>query len=150
MHTIDQCMWGYQTHFRANIRFLANRVLERIGAGEEAHVLLVGSLMPNGRARHLVCVEPEDGPLNQAPFEGLAQEIEYAISIDERQNMFYSDEATMRDKPENIRRAVTREKISERLASYDAQHGVTSFCGGVYPVQGYYVCPVLQLPTKLF
>lgn len=150
LHTIDQFMWGYQTHFRTSIRLLANRVLERVGAGEEAHALLIGSLMPTGRARHLVCVEPEDGSLSQAVFEGMAQEIEGAILIDERQNMFYGDEARMRDKPENIRRAVTREKITERLAGYDAQQGVKSFCGGVYPVEGYYVCPVLQIPTKLF
>src|SRR3712207_2352114 len=66
LHTIDQFMWGYQTHFRAHLGFLANRVLERIGAGDEAHALLVGSLLPTARARHLVCVEPEDGQLTQA------------------------------------------------------------------------------------
>ncbi|MHB1993443.1 hypothetical protein [Metallibacterium scheffleri] len=29
MKTIDQFMWGYQTHFRASVEILANKVLER-------------------------------------------------------------------------------------------------------------------------
>ena len=150
MKTIDQFMWGYQAHFRASVRYLANNVLERIGAAEEARALLIGVRRPDQAARHSVCVEPEDGDCPQSLFEGLLQEIEEAIPLDERQNMFFGDEPSMRDKPENIRRAVTREKIAERLRSYDAAHGVKSFCGALYPIDRYYICSVVQVPETLF
>lgn len=149
MMTIDQFMWGYQTHFRSSVRYLANRVLERIGAGEEARALLIGVRRPDSEARHSVCVEPEDGDCPQSLFDGLLQDIEVAIPLDEMQNISYDHEPSMRDKPENIRRSVTREKVAERLRAYDTAHGVRSFCGAVYPVDGYYVCPVIQIPEAL-
>jgi len=149
MKSIDQFMWGYQTHFRSSVRYLANKVLERIGADEEARALLVGVRRPDSEARHAVCVEPEDGDCPQSLFDGLLQEIEKAIPLDEMQNMFYDHEPTMRDKPENIRRKVTREKVAERLKAYDTAHGVLSFCGAVCPVDGYYVCPVIQIAEDL-
>ena len=149
MKTIDQFMWGYQTHFRASVRYLANTVLERIGAAEETRALLIGVRRPDETAPHSVCVEPEDGDCPQSLFDGLLQEIEEAIPLDERQNMFFDDEPSMRDKPENIRRGVTREKIAERLRPYDAAHGVKSFCGAVYPIDRYYICPVVQVPETL-
>lgn len=147
--TINQFMWGYQTHFCFSVRYLANQVLERIGVEEEVQALLIGVLRPGHRSRHAVCVEPEDGECPQSLFAGLLNEIEAAIPLDDRQKMFYGDEATMRDKPENIRRAVTREKITERLKPFDADNRVKSYCGSVYPIGDYYVCPVIQVQESL-
>lgn len=142
-------MWGYQTHFRSSVSFLANEVLKRIAAGDTAAVLLVGVRRPGREVRHAVCVEPEDGSWKQALFDGVDQEIERAIPGHSLQEMFYGDEPRMRDKPENIRRTVVKEEIERRIASYDQENGTLSFCGSVYPVDDYYVCTIIQVNAAL-
>jgi hypothetical protein len=150
MQAIDQFMWAYQTHFRSRVRYLANGVLERISAGEAAAALLVGVRRPEHNARHAVCVEPEDGPWPQALFDGVDREIESAIRIHPLQNMVYDDKPSMRDKPENIRRAAVREEIARRIQLFDHENATVSLCGSVYPVDHYYVCPIIQVPGSLF
>jgi hypothetical protein len=150
VHTINQFIWGYQTHFRASVRFLANEVLKLIGVGEIAEVLLVGVRRPEHENRHAVCIEPEDGPWPHSLFEGVDQDIEAAIPVHELQSMVYGDEPSMQDKPENIRRLVVQEEIQRRIGSFDSKNGTTSFCGAVYPVRDHYVCTIIQVPAELF
>ena len=58
-NTIDQFMWGYQTHVRASVRYLANRVLERIGAEEETRVDLKNLHLQIGARGRLSFGSPE-------------------------------------------------------------------------------------------
>ncbi|WP_415553145.1 hypothetical protein, partial [Gluconobacter cerinus] len=54
-------MWGYQTHFRAQLEYRAKSIFQLLGAETEPRVLLVGMRRPGLSQGHPVCVEPEDG-----------------------------------------------------------------------------------------
>lgn len=148
---INLFMWGYQPHFRSQVEHQAIRVLEELGvpaAGVEC--LLVGAKRPDHDNRNEVCVEPEDGKWPVDLFGELPDLIETEVANHPNQNMFYGDSASMRDKPENIRRDSVRRAVQKILVEYDSRHGVTSFAGRPAPVDAFYVVPVLQVPTSVF
>ncbi|MBD1835249.1 DNA integrity scanning protein DisA nucleotide-binding domain protein [Cyanobacteria bacterium FACHB-472] len=61
------------------------------------------------------------------------------------QHMYYSDEPTMRDKPENIRRQSVREAIEEALGKIDSNNETRSFCGVPVRLGNFHVAPILQV-----
>ena len=99
---------------------------------------------------HGVCVEPEDGKWPLDLFDGLLDEIETQVAQHPLQSVFYTDEPSMRDKPENIRRDSVRRAVQAALNAYDSTNGVRSFTGPPAPIGDHYVVPVLQLPEELF
>jgi hypothetical protein len=143
-------MWGYQDSYRVHIEILARNVLEKLGAPEEAEVLIVGARRPSSNNTNPVCVEPEDGKWPISLFDGLLNEIESNYQNHELQNIFFGDEPSMRDKPEWIRRDSVRQAVAEALNSYDIENGVTTFCGEVRCIDDYYVTPVIQIPNSTF
>ena len=148
---INLFMWGYQPHFRRQLERQANRVMEELGvpaAGVEC--LLVGAKRPYRDNPNEVCVEPEDGKWPLVLFDGLLDSIETEVANHPNRNMAYGDEASMRDKPENIRRDSVRSAVQKALVRYDSRHGVQSFTGWPAPVDDFYVEPVLQVPTSVF
>ena len=103
--TIDLFMWGYQTHFRWNVEYCMNSVMEELGVLDAgAECLLVGARAPDSQNINEVCVEPEVGKWSLGLFDGLLAAVESEVAEHPLQNMYYGDEPSMRDKPENIRR----------------------------------------------
>ena len=148
---INLFMWSYQTHFRHRFEHLANKVIEELGepaAGAEC--LLVGARIPDRPNPNDVCVEPEDGKWPVHLFDGLPDSIRTEVANHPSQNIFYGDEASMRDKPENIRRDSVRRAVQKALVAYDSTHNVQSFAGPPAPVDAFHVVPVLQVPAELF
>ena len=144
-------MWGYQPHFRYEVERLANNVMGNLGVPEtRAECFLVGAKIPGHRNLNPVCVEPEDGKWPISLFDELPKAIETEVANHPLKDVFYGDEPSMRDKPENIRRDSVCRAIHKTLEAYDAAHQVRSFVGSPAPVGDYYVAPVLQLPNKLF
>jgi hypothetical protein len=148
--TIKLFMWGYQSHFRLAVELRAKRVFELLGAEIEPKVFLVGLRLPDLAPGHPVCIEPEDGEWPLAIFDDLGEQVERAIPNHPQQQMFYTHEPTMREKPERIRRMTITEEIKRRLDPEDQKLGRKSFCSTAYPVGDYYVVSVLQLPLRLF
>jgi hypothetical protein len=150
-HSITLFMWGYQSHFRFKFEYLMDSVMKELGVHQAGgKCLLVGAKIPGADVHHDVCVEPEDGQWPLALFAELPASIEEIVKTHPLQNMFYSDEATMRDRPENMRRDSVRQAVQAALVYYDAKEGVRSFEGAPAPVGGYYVVPILQLPNAIF
>ncbi|EQB0490344.1 hypothetical protein ACYAQ7_002537 [Vibrio alginolyticus] len=143
-------MWGYQDSYRVHIQILIRQVLEILGAPEEAEVLLVGALDIHSNNRNSICVEPENSKWPLSLFEGLLDRIESTYKNHDMQNIFYGDTASMRDKPEWIRRDSVRESVKKSLVAYDIENKVTSFCGEPRRVGDYYVTPVIQIPNTTF
>jgi len=148
--SINLFMWGYQDSYRIHIRSLARDVLKHLGAPAEADVLLVGARQPKSKNRNPVCVEPEDGRWPLALFDGLLDSVESTYNNHDLQTMFYGDEASMRDKPEWMRRDSVRKSVSKALKVFDTRHDVTSFCGEVRRVDEFYVTTVVQIPNTTF
>jgi len=144
-------MWGYQSSYRWEIEYLMNSVMRELGVHEaNCRALLVGVKIPGVDVPHPVCIEPEDGPWPLDLFSRLREAIEEKIKTHPLQNMFYGDEPSMRDKPENIRRDSVRQSAQAALIPYDEMNGVRSFAGACAPRDGYYVVPILQIPAALF
>lgn len=146
--SITLFMWGYQEHFRWSVEYLADKVLEALGAGVKAEVLLVGARRPDGRREHPVCVSPEDGKWPVQLFGNLLPAIERAYVENELHHMFFGDERTMQEKPEWARRASVSTCVAQALEDYDRSNGVISFIGLPRRIDDYYVTPIVQLPKK--
>ena len=63
-------MWGFQRTFRSAVEIALQRSLEVLGVAAEPTVFLIG-LLKEGGSGHPLCVEPEDGPIVPADFDGL-------------------------------------------------------------------------------
>jgi len=147
---IDQFMFPYQHSFRGGLQILVESVLRDLGANAPTKVFAVGARAPDANERHDVCIEPEDGEWSRESFEGLLAKNEGTLRDHPMQRMFYGDEASMQDKPENIRRSSVTETVRAILVSSDKGNALRSFCGFSVRVGGYYVVPVIQLPERLF
>lgn len=141
-------MWGYQHHFAFEVKYLAKRVCEEIGAPFEPDVLLVGVRRDEGRPVQPVCLEPRNGLWSPSSFRDLEAQIAADIPKHPMQNMFYGDAPSMAEKPDNIRRMVIRDTVLERLKPGDDLRGATSFAGWPQPVGDYDVVTILQVPTE--
>ena len=63
-------MWGFQRTFRSAVEIALQGSLEVLGVAVEPTVFLIG-LLKEGGSGHPLCVEPEDGPIVPADFDGL-------------------------------------------------------------------------------
>lgn len=149
--SITLFMWGYQHYFQWEIEYLMTDVMGKLGVQEaNAECFLLGAKIPDRKNPNDVCVEPEDGKWPIDLFDALLDVIETEVSDHPLQNMHYTDEPSVRDQTERIRRDSVRRAVQKILADYDTEHSVSSFVGKPAPVGDYYVTPVLQLPDKLF
>jgi hypothetical protein len=142
-------MWGYQPHFAGALLVRSEQVFEELGVAIKPDVLLVGVLKPDAKD-HPVCIEPEDGKWDLSLFSDIPTRYPETVRNHPLQNMFYGDEPSMRDKPENIRRSSAMMVVQDSLKKFDQDHDVKSFCGAARPVGNYYVVPVFQIPKSLF
>jgi len=149
-HTIDLFMWGYQPHYRATLEYLAKDVFKQLGAETPLKVLLVGALDPSKHNYNPVCIEPENNQWSLSLFTNLLDLIETTVDTHPLQKMFYSDEQSMRNKPDVIRKDSVAKSVQELLIPFDKQNKVRSFCSGSYVVGDYYVVPIIQIPESIF
>jgi hypothetical protein len=147
-HVLKYFMWPYQSHFRWEMEYRAKKVLERLGVDIPLQALLVGVRVPEITDDHPVCFDPEDREWNIGVFAECHRRTEDTYKDHPEHGMFYSDEATTRDQPENIRRDSARLAVREALHAYDGGHGTRSFCGDAVRVGSYHVVPVLQLSRE--
>jgi hypothetical protein len=138
-------MWGYQPHFRIQMERRAKQALAALGANIEVKALLVGVRLPEITNDHFVCIEPEDGEWNIAAFNDVHRRAGEIFTTHPDQQMFYGDEPSMLDKPENIRRKSVREAIEEVLSRIDSDRGTRSFCGVPVRLGNFHVAPILQV-----
>lgn len=143
-------MWSYQESFRISCQMLIRDVLKELGAEGNAEVFLVGARVPESTNTNGVCIEPEDGKWPLSIFSGLLDSIESIYANHHSKDMFYSDPASMRDKPKWMRQDSTRRAVENALKGYDEANNVISFCGATQCVGEYYITPVIQVPESTF
>ena len=142
-------MWGYQEHFAHSMEYRAKDVLNTLGVDMDVKGVLVGVRLPDSSDGNDVCFVPEDD-FNPDVFSSCHTRTEEIYSNHPDHKMFYGDEPSMRDKPENIRRKSVRQAVEEALTPYNMDHGTMSFCGVSVRVSGYHVVPVLLIPQNSF
>lgn len=149
-HTINLFMWGYQSHFRFSFGYLAKRVFQLIGADIEPKALLVGLRRAELTTGHPVCIDPEDGEWPLALFDRIEDEVNHAIPDHPMQRLYYGDETSMQEQPDNIRRLTIAEQVQRRLDADGRKQGRRTFCSMPYRVGEYDVVCALQVPEHLF
>lgn len=143
-------MWGYQEHFKASMEYRASNVLVALGVNLPLQGLLIGVRAPKIINGHEVCLVPEDGDLDPAIFKLCHARTEEIFSSHPDHRMFYGDEPSMRDKPENIRRKSVRQAVDEVLTHYSNEHSMVSFSGIPVRVCDYYVVPAFLASRESF
>lgn len=134
-------MWGYQEHFKISMELRALNVLTELGVDIPVQAMLVGVRAPGVAEGYEVCFVPEDGDVDPAIFASCHSRTEEIFANHPDHAIFYGDEPSMRDKPENIRRKSVRQAVEEALKSYNDEHGTDLFCGRPARVSDYYVVP---------
>lgn len=149
--SIKLFMWGYQEFFRRSFEDSMNEAMKELGVPNAgAKCFLVGAKIPGRENPNGVCIESEDGKWPVDLFDGLLDLIESEVVNNPLQNDYYSDELSMREKPENIRRDSVRRAVQKKLDTYHSDYDVRSFLGSPVPVNDHYVVPIVQLPDELF
>ncbi len=148
--TMSDFMWEYQSHFRFSLGYLAKRVFELIGAEIEPNALLVGLRHPEVSTGNPVCIESEDGEWPVALFDRIMDDVTAAIPKHPKQRMYYGDEASMRQKPHDIRRLAIAEQVQLRLEAEGLRTGRRTFCSTPHAVGDFDVVCALQVPEDLF
>ena len=88
--TIDQFMWGFQSHFRFLVQREIKRSLSSIGLPVDVRVALVGFAL-DGSARHRICVEPEDGPLSIDHLAAVPARADELFTLDPESKIMITD-----------------------------------------------------------
>ncbi len=138
-------MWGYQPHFQKSIEDRADKVFAKFGITLPVKAILVGIRVSEVLEDHPVCVEPEQGEWDLSLFSRCHERAVEIYADHPEHQMFYGDESTMRDKPENIRRMSALQSVEEVFDNYDPKHATRTFCGSPVRVGNYHVVPVIQV-----
>lgn len=138
-------MWAFQHIFRTGLEQSAKAVLEELGLTAAPTVYLVGVLRTDAD-RHPICIEPEDGSLAQADFEGLLVRACELYGLDPASTMFFSLPEHAEARQREAREQATSHAICEAIAAKD-DGGVACFAGYPATVDVYSVYPVIVLPT---
>jgi hypothetical protein len=147
--TLKYFMWGYQPHFRLELRLRAEDVLGVLGVDLQPETLLIGVRVPEATNGHDVCFEPEEdwAESDLRPCFELAQT---TYDSHPGHDMMYGDAPRMRDKPENIRRDSVRSAVEKVVSPLVARQGRIAFFGYAVRVDSYHVVPVLLLDAQTF
>jgi hypothetical protein len=89
--TITLFMWGFQALFRFNVEYALKASLAAIGVTADPTVILIGLKTEDGSPeRHPLCIEPEDGPIVLADFDGLHERAAELYAQDPDRQIKYS------------------------------------------------------------
>jgi hypothetical protein len=94
--TITLFMWGWQRHFRRLLEWNLQQALKALGVTVEPTVFLIGILETGNRSP--LCVEPEDGPIVPADFDGLHDRATELYQQDPNSRIHFSDERSQQRK----------------------------------------------------
>lgn len=140
-------MWGFQAHFRRQVEGTLEESLKALGVKAEPTVFLIGVLMEGG-TRHQLCVEPEDGPIVPADFDGLQDQAAELLSQDPDSKMRFSDERLDKKKHEEFLHRAYGCAISE-IFDRKLGPGHRFFVGLPTPVEEHLVFAVVGLPERV-
>jgi hypothetical protein len=153
METSRPCMWGHQAEFQAMALAAAQRLCDALDPALAPQVVLIGvPLHPEpDEGRHertaapgAVCLEPEDG-YDPALFAHVGELAQRLLALDEERQLIHSHPITQEDHLRRLKAHALRSAIHEITHRHDEQRGLATYCALPAPVQGYRVCPVLQV-----
>ena len=140
-------MWRFQRSFRSAVEKALQRSLEVLGVAIEPTVFLIG-LLKEGGSGHPLCVEPEDGPIVPADFDGLHDRATELFDQDPESKLLVSAAwIRERQQQETMHRAygtAIGEVLEARLGP-----GLRFFVALPTPVDKYMVFTAVGLPERV-
>ncbi|WP_020103943.1 hypothetical protein [Mycobacterium sp. 360MFTsu5.1] len=144
-NTITLFMWGFQRSFRHDVETDLERSLEAIGIPVKPTVFLIG-LSAEGGSGHPLCIEPEDGPIVVADFEGLHERADTLYNEDPNSQMRFSDQRSHERKHQEFRDRAYGIAIGEVLQT---KLGLSFFVGLPTLVDEHFVFTAVGLPQRI-
>lgn len=141
---IEQFMWPFQQLFRARFGYLAERAFKTIGMPADPRVLLIG-FAESVELTHSICIEPEDGPFEQAHFADVLRRADELFAVDDDRKRFVTGQGQQelfeKASLDKSRGAELERALLEANRELDHRY----FVGRSSQVGGYRVFPVLSV-----
>ena len=145
--TIKLFMWGFQRTFRSTVEIALQRSLEVLGVAVEPTFFLIG-LLEEGGSGHPLCVEPEDGPIVPADFDGLHDRATDLFDQDPDSKLRISTAWIHERRQQETRHRAYGTAIGEVLEARLGP-GLRFFVAPPAPVDQYMVFTALGLPERV-
>jgi hypothetical protein len=148
-NTIEQFMWSFQRPFRSSVEFALQKSLEVV-LGETVEpptVFLIGLSTEGGQGQPL-CVEPEDGPIIPADFDGLHDKANELYHQNPDSHVQFSAEWIHERKHQEFLHRAYGTAISEVLEA-KLGPGLRFFVGPSAPVEEHLVFTAVGLPDRV-
>ena len=140
-------MWGFQRTFRSTVEIALQRSLEVLGVAVEPTVFLIG-LLKEGGSGHPLCVEPEDGPIVPADFDGLHDRATELFDQDPDSKLWISTAWIHERRQQETRHRAYGTAIGEVLEARLGP-GLRFFVALPTPVDQYMVFTAVGLPERV-
>jgi len=144
---IDEFMWGWQPHFRIDLQVTVERALEAVGAQLDPQAFLVGFAVDPDRARHPVCVEPEDGAFRSSELRGIADRAEEIYEVDPERRIFNTDPGYHERRHAWLRGRARGQAIAEAAEASGAFPGKRVYVNSAGLVEGFEVHSCLAVDS---
>ena len=144
--TIDQFMWGFQSHFRGRVESGISQVLSKIGLPVEVRVVLVGFALDSSQ-RHQICVEPESGTLQADHLAGVLARTDEMFDANPDSKMFFSDPRLHKLRRDGLFRRSRADALVEAIEASGVFDGLTFFVSDAAPIDSYEVHTCVGVPT---
>lgn len=146
---IDQFMWSFQQHFRHGVEYGTKIALSRIGLPEEARAVLVGFATTDD-ARHRVCIEPEDGPLNTGHLAAVSERTLELLRTDPESKVVYSHAELDAQRSLELFHRRRADAVVEAIDASGVFNSLTFFASDSAPIGSYEVHTCVGVPAKEF
>ena len=147
--TIDQFMWGFQHYFRWHVAYETERVLKEIGMPvEDVQAFLVGIAMMED-ARHVICVEPETGPLRAEHLAQVTSRAKELYQSDPESSLIHSHPQVREARQRDIFHKARANAITEAIEESKMFDHLTFFVSQSSPINGYEVHTCIAIPTSV-
>ena len=143
---IDQFMWAFQHIFRPSVRHETERALSNIGMETEVRVVLVGFALDE-TARHQICVEPEEGPLDVGHLSTVLERADDLFHSDPESRMHHTVSSVAETRQADLWRRSRAGALAEAIEASGSFSGRTFFASGSTPIGGYEVHTCIGVST---
>lgn len=141
--TIEMFMRGFQRPFRSSVEMALQSALKMLGETVMPTVFLIG-LLREGGSGHPLCVEPEDGPIVPADFDGLHDRATDLYRQDPNGSSAWLHEKRQQEFRHCAYGAAISEALEARLGP-----GLRFFVGLPVPVDQHLVFTAVGLPQRV-
>jgi len=145
--TIEQFMWGFQSHFRIRVELTTEAVLESLGRETDVDVYLIGFRV--GEGDHPICVEPEGGYILPSQLRDVRDRGEALYREHPRSQMMYGAAHLNARLHGELRDSSRAEAVREALERHHPTGGVSFFVSLSARVDEYEVHVAIGVPTDL-